>query len=99
MTPDYRMWLIQQGYPGKTISDRMAELTRIETHYGSVDDCVRRGEYDALIQTLTYSTDDARQSRPNPTRFVIRGDLRTNLATYKAALRLYKRYLETGPGA
>ena len=95
MIPGYRDWLMVQGYPAKTISDRLAELTRIETEYGPVDARVRAGQYDTLIAALTYSTDDARQNRPNPSRFAIRGDLRTNLATYKSALRLYKRFLDT----
>ena len=94
MKPDYRNWLIDQGYRAKTIGDRLAELARIETEYGPVDARVRHKEYDALIDLLTYSTDDARQNRRNPTRFAINGDLRTNLATYKSALRLYKRFLD-----
>ena len=91
---DYRNWLTAQGYPAKTISDRMAELARIEGKYGPVRTRLAQGRLADLIACLTYSTQDARDNRPNPSRFVIQGDLRSNLATYKSALRLYLRFLQ-----
>jgi len=94
MKAGYERWLVQKGYAARTVSHRMTELTRVETEYGSIDDLVRQGRYAALVDHLTYSTEDARQGRANPTRFDIDGDLRTNIAAYKAALRLYKRFLD-----
>jgi hypothetical protein len=95
MRAGYEAWLLRQGYTTRTVGSRLANLSRIESEYGAVDDLLRRGLYTDLVETLTYSTKDARQGRANPTRFDIDGDLRTNLASYKAALRLYKRFLDT----
>ncbi len=94
MKGEYHAWLAAKGYAANTINGRMSELNRIETEYGPVADTVRRGRYQDLLDLLTYSTEDARQGRPNPTRFAIAGDLRTNIAAYRASLRLYKRFLD-----
>ncbi len=46
-----------------------------------------------MLDLLRYSTEDQRRSRPNPTRVPINGDLRNNLASYRAAVNLYRKFL------
>jgi hypothetical protein len=94
MRPDYPDWLTGQGYSAKKISDYLAMARRIETHYGAIETAVRDGRFDDLLDVLTYSTEDERDDRPNPSAFDIRGNLRNNLASYKVALRAYKRFLD-----
>jgi hypothetical protein len=89
---------MDQGYSAKKISDYTAMARRIETHYGAIDLAVHNGRYQDLVDVLTYSTEDERDDRPNPSVFDIRGNLRNNLASYKVALRAYRRFLDaTGP--
>lgn len=96
MRAEYTDWLIGQGYDAKRISDYVAMTRRIETHYGAIDAAVRQGRFDALVAVLTYSTQDERDGRANPSTFAIRGNLRNNLASYKTALHAYKRFLDAG---
>ena len=97
MREDYREWLRQAGYADNTCAAQVARLQRVESEYGPVEDTIAAGRYDALFGELGYSTADERQGRPNPSRFKIDGNLRTNLASYRDALARYRRFLdETG---
>jgi hypothetical protein len=97
MREDYRGWLRQAGYADNTCAAQVARLQRIEAEYGPVEDTIAAGRYEALFAELAYSTADERQGRPNPSRFRIDGNLRTNLASYRDALARYRRFLdETG---
>jgi hypothetical protein len=49
-----------------------------------------------LIDLLRYSTDDARRSRPNPSKIPFDGDVRNNLASYRSAVERYRRYRDLG---
>lgn len=96
MMDDYRDWLVRQGYAKTTIADNLSELRRIEAAYGPVTAVIANARFQALVQALTYTAEDERHARPNPSRLVIQGRLRTNLASYKAALLRYRRFLESG---
>ncbi len=95
MRDDYADWLAAQGYARTTVADNLSELRRIEAAYGPVEALIAAGAYPALLQTLSYTAEDERQARPNPSRFNIQGRLRTNLASYKAALLRYRRFLDS----
>ncbi len=95
MRDDYRAWLETQGYAKSTCSDNISEIRRLEAAYGPIETIIAKGRYDALHDALTYSTDDEKTGRENPTLMPIRGDLRTNLASYKSALVRYRRFLES----
>lgn len=99
MRGDYRDWLKAEGYSDKTISTQMSEAARIEASYGPIEDILSNGGYDALFAELTYSSEDERRNRPNPSKLRIDGNLRNNLASYKNALARHARFLGAAPGA
>ncbi len=45
---------------------------------------------------LTYSTEDQRRERPNPSKIPFVGNTRNNLASYKSAALWYRRFREGG---
>ncbi|EEW25188.1 endonuclease NucS domain-containing protein [Rhodobacter ferrooxidans] len=98
MRGDYRDWLKAEGYSDKTISTQLSQAARIETNYGPIEDILSNGGYDALFAELTYSSEDERRNRPNPSKIGIDGNLRNSLASYKNALARYARFLGAAPG-
>jgi hypothetical protein len=64
----------------------------VEAEYGDLDALFDEDELQGLIDELTYTTDDARHGRPNPSRIRTEGDIRNNLASYKSAVMKYQRF-------
>jgi endonuclease len=93
MKDAYRVWLVEQGYTEKTIATRISDAQRVERLYGDLDDLIQKGGYDSLIGELSYSTEDERRGRANPSKLETEGNIRTNLASYKGAVALYRRFL------
>ena len=89
---DYRQWLKNQKYTAKTISSRMSETNRVEKVCGDLDEHYARDRMANLIEALQYSRDDQRRNRPNLSEIPINGDIYNNLATYRSAAELYKRF-------
>ena len=92
MHPAYSEWLRRAVPTEATWSTKLSELRRIERAYGDLDALYDQDELQSLLGELTYSSEDSRLSRPNPSRLEISGDLRNNLASYGSALRKYIRF-------
>lgn len=102
MNSTYADWLIKQGYSSGTITAQLHRVGRVEEHYGDLDASYQTDRLSGLIETLTYSAEDERRSRANPTTIPIDGTIRTNLASYKSAVLWYRRFRdnsETGGDA
>jgi hypothetical protein len=95
-TENYRNWLLAQNYQGGTVTAQMHRAGRVEEHYGDLDVLHREDQLAGLISELTYTTQDRRNNRPNETLIPFEGDAYNNLASYKDAVRRYKRFLESG---
>ena len=93
MREDYRRWLVEQGYTEKSTASRISGVQAVERHYGALDDLISAGGWQALIEELSYSSEDERRHRANPSRIQTDGNIRTNLASYKGAAALYRRFL------
>ena len=93
-TEIYRNWLASQNYQSGTIAAQMHRAGRVEEHYGNLDDLYREDRLESLIATLTYTTQDRRNNRPNETKIPFDGNAYNNLASYKDAVRRYRRFLE-----
>ena len=89
MNPAFRHWLGHQQYDRKTIQNHIAQATRVEEYYGSLDDHYSRDRLESLVETFEYSANDERQGRSNPSNIPILGDLRTNLTAYKSSVRRF----------
>lgn len=102
MRGEYSRLLRAQGYSEGTITAQLHRVSRVETHHGDLDDFYERDRCRSLIQTLTYSVDDSRHGRPNPSKIPFVGDVRNNLASYKSSVLWYVRFRDTersGPTA
>lgn len=93
MRADYRDWLEEQKYAPNTIVAQLHRVGRVEECYGDLDDHARAGTLQAVIDELTYSTEDERREKPNPSRIPFEGNTRNNLQAYKNAVVRYRKFL------
>ena len=93
MNSTIREWLARR-YEPKFVRGRMGSLKRLEDHYGDLDQLYDQDEFVAVLENLSYSKEDERRDRPNPSRLEIDGDLYTNLAHYRSTLNLYSKFRE-----
>jgi hypothetical protein len=92
MHPAYSDWLRRAVPSESTWRTKLSELRRIEAAYGDLDGLYDQDELQSLLGELSYSTEDTRLGRENPSRLEIAGDIRNNLASYSSALRKYIRF-------
>jgi endonuclease len=92
MRQDYRRWLEQQKYDMTTVNAQMYRAARVEEYYGNLDEDYSGDRMASLIEGLRYSTDDERQSRPNPSKIPFDGNIRNNLASYRNAVERYRKF-------
>ena len=98
MDARYSDWLRQVVPTDATWRTKLSELRRVEAAYGDLDAAFDEDELESVLAELAYSSIDARNNEPNPSRLEIGGDLRTNLASYKSAVNKYvtfRREIET----
>ncbi|KPW02266.1 endonuclease NucS domain-containing protein [Pseudoalteromonas sp. P1-11] len=93
-TENYRNWLATQNYQGGTITAQMHRAGRVEDYYGDLDALYAEDRLESLIQELTYTTQDRRNNRPNESKIPFEGNAYNNLASYRDAIRRYRRFLE-----
>jgi hypothetical protein len=96
MKPGYQQWLEQQKYQAGTITAQMHRAGRVEAFQGDLDEHYAKNQMASLIETLTYSTDDKRHNRPNPSKIPFDGDIRSNLASYRDAVKRYRKFRDSG---
>ncbi len=96
MRADYRQWLVRQKYDPGTVTAQMHRAGRVEKHYGDLDAHYAADRLDAVVASLTYTTEDKRRARPNPSKIPFEGDIRNNLASYKNAIERYRRFRDSG---
>ncbi len=89
---DYRQWLEDQKYEAKTISTRMSDTAHVEKFHGDLDEHYASDRMANLIDRLKYSRDDQRKNRLNPSKIPFKGDIHNQLASYRSAATLYKRF-------
>lgn len=91
----FASWLGQQQYAENTIASQLARIERIRRVYPELDAQFERDSFSSLQSEFVYTRRDEREGRPNPTRLVIEGNLYHNLATYRATLGRYMRYMQS----
>ena len=96
MKSGYRQWLEQQKYQAGTITAQMHRAGRVEEFHGDLDEHFAKDHMAGLVETLTYSTDDKRHNRPNPSKIPFDGDIRSNLASYRDAVKRYRKFRDSG---
>jgi endonuclease len=93
MNPNYPAWLAEQKYAENTQTAQIHRVKKVEDAYGSLDERYKNGTYQELIDELTYSTDDERANKPNPSKIKFDGNIRKNLQSYKNAVVRYRKFL------
>lgn len=96
MRRDYRAWLEEQKYDPGTITAQMHRAGRVEECYGDLDAHFAAGTLQSIIDELTYSAEDERREKPNPSKIPFKGNVRNNLASYKNAVVRYRKFLTGG---
>jgi endonuclease len=96
MKASYSQWLEQQKYDASTVKVQIYRVARVEEHHGDLDEHYASDRMASLIETLSYSTDDGRQNRPNPSKIPFEGDIRNNLASYRNAVERYRKFRDAG---
>lgn len=96
MKNSYKSWLEEQRYDPGTITAQLHRTGRVEEHYGNLDDHFANGTLQPIIDELTYTADDERRGKPNPSKIPFKGNTRNNLASYKNALVRYRKFLTGG---
>ena len=91
---NYRNWLSAQNYQGGTITAQMHRAGRVEEHYGELDALYKKDRLESLITELTYTTQDRRDNKPNETKIPFERNAYNNSASYRYAVRRYRRFLE-----
>jgi hypothetical protein len=64
----------------------------LEVYHGDLDEHYAKDRMAGLIQVLTYSTNDKRHNRPNPSKIPFDGDIYSNLASYRDAVKRYRKF-------
>lgn len=93
MNPNYPAWLTEQKYAENTQTAQIHRVKKVEDTYSSLDDRFKNGTYQELIDALTYSTEDERANKPNPSKIKFDGNVRKNLQSYKSAVVRYRKFL------
>lgn len=97
MRDDYKSWLVAAGYGANTVSTQTSLLRRLEDAYGPLEDIVQPARFQSVAHSLTYSSEDERRHRDNPSKLAIGGSLIKALASYRSCLNLYERFLKGVP--
>lgn len=96
MRPDYKAWLEEQKYDPGTIIAQLHRAGRVEECYGDLEKHLAAGTYQNVIDDLTYTAEDERRNKPNPSKIPFKGNVRNNLASYKNAAVRYRKFLTGG---
>ena len=91
----FRAWLrdVREQVEG-SIATRVADCRLVERHEGDLDGHWSADGLRKLLDRLTYSREDERNSTPPKHNVPTKGDLYDNSATFKAAVNLYRKFLD-----
>ncbi len=100
--PEFRKWMAtliaRSGKPYKqsTINTHVTDLNRIEeAEEVSLDKEYKENDLESLIELYTYTADDKRAGRKNPTKLRTKSlNLHGFLSAYKSQLNKYKRFCQ-----
>ena len=88
-------WLQGQNYDPRTLSTQKSYVRRLSEAYGSLDVLYDGDQFGSLLDELSYTKDDERRNRPNPTKISIDGKIYNNLSSYRSTLRYYARFRQS----
>jgi len=89
---EFKEWMVGKGHAPATVSTRISDARRIETHYGDLDAAYEEDRFASILESLTYSSQDRDAGKPNPSRLNIDGDLYASLGPYRSVLSVYAQF-------
>ncbi len=93
-TDKFKEWLEQKEYTLNTIQNRISNCRNVESYEGDLDEHFQKDYGASLIERLSYSTADERDSLPPNHKVPISGNIRNGSATLKQAVRLYMDFMK-----
>lgn len=90
----YLAWMIDRGAEPATRGTSVSTLRRIEGAYGSLEEAFAEDGLEGIQSELAYSKADERNNEPNPSRLTIDGNIYNGLASCRAHVNSYRRFLE-----
>ncbi len=92
MQRQYEGWLRSKGYDENTIKAQLYRSGRVEQYYGDFDEHFENDRLQSIVEAFTYTAEDARQNRPNPTLIPFKGATAGNMSGYKFSIVRYRKY-------
>jgi endonuclease len=92
----FRVWL-KSNYTANSAATHYSQAKKVQESYGDLDDIFDSGLIESIAAELNYSSQDAKQGKPNPSKIPAGNNLYANLASYKSSLRCYSKYRENEP--
>lgn len=91
----FRKWLNDGRYTPASANTRLSYAKRVEEEYGNLDVLYSSGSLERLIADLSYSVNDARRNKPNPTKITVNGNPYNVLNNCKTGVKTYREFLES----
>ena len=92
MKPEYQKWLKEQGLADTTIQTQIDRAKRVEKHYNDLDEHYNHDQLRSVIVELTYTAEDQRRGKSNPSKIPIEGNILDSLASLKNAIQRYCKF-------
>jgi len=90
---EFKDWLNEKYQDSPTtVANRISNCKNIEKYYGDLDIFCYSDEYNSILESFKYSTEDERNNVMARHLVPINGNVRTGTATLKQALGLYKQF-------
>lgn len=87
----FRAWL-KANYTPNSAATHWSQAKKVCEFYGDLDELYDSGRIEEVAAELNYSSRDAREDKPNPSRIAAGNNLYANLAAYKSSLRCYAKF-------
>lgn len=91
---EFKAWMEAEGYAPATVNTQLNDVRRLDKVYGNLDELSDGQTLSTIRASLTYTMDDKRAGRSNPSKLEINGQIYENLAHFRAALNFYQRFLD-----
>jgi hypothetical protein len=95
MRADFQFWLEQQSKDTSTVAGQLNRATRVEKNYGNLDKHYAKDRLQSIIDNLTYTQEDERKRRPNPSKINFEGNIRNTLSLFRYAVEQYRRFRDS----
>lgn len=93
----FRNWLEERFAPN-TVSTALSTCKRVESAYGDLDDYYDSGEFDVLLESLSYSKSDEANGTPDPSKMNLEKSVYDTLSSCRTHLRTYRKFRDDPSG-